>query len=246
MMSDQLYESPSLLNQYLLFHYGKDEDQLPFSWGPHDSINFPQRCVTDCVNVENLPKKARALDLGCAVGRSSFELSKFCEHVVGVDKSKNFIHAAQLLQKHKSIHFQMLGESGKVLPHQIFLPTDVQPEKVTFQCEDVMHLSENAPFEIVLAANLICRLPNPQQFLKNIHHFVKEGGQLILITPYSWLEEFTARAQWEAFNDGLKSLQVILKEHLDFVKAFDMPFLMREHYRKYQWGVSQASLWIKK
>ena len=66
------YESDELLSEYLLMHYGTDEQLMPWGFGPKDAVGFPVRTV------EYFPTRKcdRALDLGCAVGRSSFELSK--------------------------------------------------------------------------------------------------------------------------------------------------------------------------
>lgn len=41
--------------------------------------------------------KLRALDVGCAVGRSSFEMARACHEVVGVDFSQKFVDAAVAL-----------------------------------------------------------------------------------------------------------------------------------------------------
>ena len=34
--------------------------------------------------------------------------------------------------------------------------------------------------------------------------------------------------------------------HFDFIAAKDLPFLIREHARKYQWSVAQATIWRRK
>jgi len=41
-------------------------------------------------------KMGRALDLGCAVGRSSFELAREYQEVVGIDISQTFIDGGLL------------------------------------------------------------------------------------------------------------------------------------------------------
>ncbi len=87
---------------------------------------------------------------------------------------------------------------------------------------------------------------SPDRYATNIHLLLAPAGQLIVTSPYSWLEEFTPRTQWLKGVNGLDALKNILNQHFSLKKAFDMPFLLREHLRKYQWGVSQASLWIKK
>jgi hypothetical protein len=94
-------------------------------------------------------------------------------------------------------------------------------------------------------ANLLCRLQSPTAFLEKLYKVVSPAGQLILISPYTWMEEFTHRSQWIGNGSPLKSIQNILKGYFFLHRSFDMPFLIREHRRKYEWGVSQASLWTR-
>lgn len=241
-----IYENEILLNQYLLFHYGELEDQLPFSFGPHDALNFPQRCVESCLEVNRLPNKARALDLGCSVGRSAFELSRHCEYVLALDKSQRFITAAEKIQNEGFIDCKIQQEAGNSLSKRMKLPTNVNAEKVEFICQDVLQFDPKMRFDVILAANLICRLPDPANFLRSLHQWIVPDGQLILISPYSWLEEFTPQSAWLKGDTGLNSIKIILEKHFTLKKCVELPFLLREHQRKYQWGISQASVWIRK
>src|SRR5690349_9821624 len=81
------YETDKLLNEYLLFHYGSAEDILPWPDGPRGALDYAVRCVSECVDGAALGPGTRALDVGCAVGRSSFELARLCGEVIGVDWS---------------------------------------------------------------------------------------------------------------------------------------------------------------
>src|SRR5437667_9362252 len=99
------YETEKVLNQYLLFHYGEEVDLLSFPYGPKESLHFPVRCVTECLDVKTLPTNASVLEIGCAVGRSSFELSRYCKSVLAIDQSHVFIAAAQEMQKKKKMKF---------------------------------------------------------------------------------------------------------------------------------------------
>jgi putative 4-mercaptohistidine N1-methyltranferase len=243
------YETDIILNEYLLFHYGTHEDQLPFPFGPKNSLHFPIRCVTECLDVDSLPSQAVALDLGCAVGRSSFELARYCEHVVAVDNSHIFISTAKHLQEKGRIEYKIIEEGAKPALRIAKLPEKIDPTRVHFRCCDAMNLfQEPVRFHVVLAANLLCRLPHPASFLKQLPSLVEIGGQLILTSPYSWLEEFTPKSHWlgEGSLDQkthLKCIKDIFMGYFELERSFDMPFLMREHLRKYQWGVAQASTW---
>ena len=41
----------------------------------------------------------------------------------------------------------------------------------------------------VLCGNLLCRLPDPMALLKRLPSLVHVGGVVVLVSPYSWLEE---------------------------------------------------------
>ena len=97
-MPDNPYESDELLQQYLVFHYASAEEQFPYGFGGADALDFPKRCALEGPDYGRLPPDASALDLGCAVGRSSFELARHCARVVGVDYSQAFIDAANRMQ----------------------------------------------------------------------------------------------------------------------------------------------------
>ncbi len=92
-MTRAYYESDHAAAEYLLLHYG----------GAGRS-NFPARCASQLL-ARPLPPPARGLDLGCAVGRSSFELARRCAEVVGIDASARFIAIARQLQQKGSNPF---------------------------------------------------------------------------------------------------------------------------------------------
>ena len=54
------YESERLLGEYLLFHYGRPEEILPYPFGPSAALDFAVRAVTECVDAARLSHDARA------------------------------------------------------------------------------------------------------------------------------------------------------------------------------------------
>ncbi len=97
-------------------------------------------------------------------------------------------------------------------------------------------------------ANLIDRLPDPARCLARLPRLVVSGGWLILTSPYTWLEEYTPRDKWlDGGERGtLGALKKILFPIFDPRWTFDLPFLIREHRRKYQWGVAEVSIWRRR
>ncbi len=252
-MNANFYETDRAIAEYLLLHYGAREEILPYSFGPVDALDFPVRCVTECVEVKRLLPQARALDLGCAVGRASFELAKLCGQVVGIDYSQRFIETARQLQRDGEINFQFTVEGELAESARALVPKDIDRSRVHFQQGDAMNLPSLGGFDVVLLANLIDRIQNPRACLERMGDLINSGGQLIITSPYTWLEEFTPRKYWlGGFVRGgkparaLDTLKEILRADFEFVGSKDLPFLIREHSRKFQWSVAEASIWIKK
>jgi putative 4-mercaptohistidine N1-methyltranferase len=248
------YETDRLLNEYLLFHYGEPGEVLPHASGPADALGYPARCVTECVDVSRLPSGARALDLGCAVGRSTFELARFCSEAVGVDFSKRFISAAETIRNFGSLAYQRLEEGSLTTELAALRPTGVDPARVAFEAGDAMELRGGlGTFDVVLMANLIDRLRQPLLCLSRLAALVRAGGQLVVTSPYTWMEDYTPRENWLggfAREEGravrtLDGLRRALEPDFRLERTLDLPFLIREHARKYQWSVAQASVWTR-
>ena len=249
-MDSSIYESYELLHQYLLFHYGDPEDQMPWKFGPRDALDFPVRCVAEGVDAGRLPSTASALDLGCAVGRATFELGKVFDSVMGIDYSDAFIMAARILYREGLIHFR-LQETGTIARDRVARRPEGVDNRLQFEQGDAQDLRPNlGPFDFVLAANLLCRLRHPQALLDRLPALLKPGGQLVITTPNTWLESFTNREYWVGATpetgEPLEALGKVLEPHFGMDATWDMPFLIREHKRKYQWSVAQASRWIRK
>lgn len=236
------YESDQLLSEYLLMHYGSDHDLMPWAFGPAEAIGFPVRTVA------RFPPNpgSRALDLGCATGRSSFELSKISNEVIGMDFSHNFIKAAEKIRTTGKIDYAMRETGDQTRGVTASIPAGSHPERIQFLQGDAMNLPANlGKFDRVHAANLICRLPEPQKLLRRLPDLVSESGHLVLATPCTWLEQFTP-ADNQPHGDTLDWLKRQLNEAFELISCHNEPFLIRETCRKFQWTVSLVTLWQRR
>ncbi len=249
-----IYETDKLLSEYLLFHYGTPEEVLPWSFGPREALGYAQRCVSECLDLNALPAGARALDLGCAVGRSSFELARHCAEVIGIDYSKRFVSAGMTLQRHGALDYYRLDEGALMTGLTARVPAEIDRRRVQFEKGDAMNVrADLGGFNVVLMANLIDRLSEPQRCLEQLPGLVTPGGQLIITSPYTWMEEFTPQQNWlggyeregtrVTTRDGLVKA---LGESFELVATKNLPFLIREHARKYQWSVAEATIWRRR
>jgi putative 4-mercaptohistidine N1-methyltranferase len=242
------YESRRLVGEYLFFHYASFEEAAGDLPVPREAWDFAERVVSELLGDSGTLESA--LDVGCAVGRSSFELARRAKRVVGIDYSKAFIDAAQTLQAAGKMPGEVLAEGERMQEFEAQVPAGIERERVEFLMGDATDLPPLGAFDVVLAANLICRLPEPRKFLERLPSLVKSGGQLLLATPFSWLEEFTPRDHWLGGRlDSPSSFEVlrqILEPDFELETTKNLPFLIREHSRKFQYGISLGSRWRRR
>ncbi len=141
------------------------------------------------------------------------------------------------------------GEIKEIRTAQV--PSEIDRSKVQFEQGDACNLGTHlGQFDLVFASNLLCRLPEPRLFLDSLPHLLSKDGVLALISPYSWLEEYTPKENWIGGTvssgvaiDSFAEIKRILSPHFDLLQQTQYPFLIREHDRKFQWGVSDGSFW---
>jgi len=90
--SSNVYESDDLLSMYLGLHFplsGSKEGVQPImdhgASTPSHGLRFPQRVAELLCSLKPTKSNNRALDIGCAVGGSSFELAKSFDYVEAFD-----------------------------------------------------------------------------------------------------------------------------------------------------------------
>lgn len=139
------YESPESLAEYLEFDFGEQE-----YFGIR---NFPAHCA-DLVKAEATKRglSGRALDIGCALGRSTVELVSNFSEVVGVDHSKNFIEHAEKIAKEKYSNVA---------------------DKIKYVVGDACTLDESlGKFDVIFSGNVLDKLEDPEAFLKTLPKFL--------------------------------------------------------------------------
>lgn len=240
------YESDQLVSQYLEFQYGIEYFGI---------ANFAKTLVDLAQPYFQQTPCHRALDIGCATGRASFELARSFDQVTGLDFSARFIQQAVYLAQGHRVRYQLPLE-GELSEEKSCSLEDVALDQVASKTEffqaDACNLKAHfSGYDFILAANLIDRLHHPRDFLAQIHERINIGGILMLSSPYTWLEEHTARSEWLGGfqQDGenittLTGISNILTQHFELVaEPQDVPFVIRETARKYQHTLSQVTIW---
>lgn len=244
-----IYELDDAVSQYIEFHYGDEYFGVP---------NFPVACIAECVKVMENTTMGKALDLGCATGRSSFELARHFDHVDAMDFSARLIQAPSQLQSTGIQRYTVQDEGDLVSYKEITLEElgyqDIK-DKVIFMQGDACNLPEKlTDYDLVFAGNLIDRLYDPAKFLELIKSRIKPGGVLVLTSPYTWLSDFTEREKWlggfkaetgENYTTLEGIADILAPEFKQLRSAVDVPFVIRETSRKYQHTLAEMSVWKK-
>jgi putative 4-mercaptohistidine N1-methyltranferase len=219
-LPESMYETDAAVSQYCEAHYGQTYFGVE---------NFPAQCARICLEYMRNRTTKRALDLGCAVGRTTFELARKFDHVTGLDFSARFIRIAFQLREKGVTHYE-LQEEGEIVSYHEKRLSDFGLEsfkdKVEFFQADAVNLKPQfSNYDLIFAGNLLDRLSEPGKFLSTVHERLNPGGLLIITSPYTWLEEFTKRENWVGGirKDGepyttLEGLQDLLGVHFKMIE----------------------------
>jgi len=114
-------------------------------------------------------------------------------------------------------------------------------------------------FDLIVASNLIDRLSNPLLFLKTIHQRINMNGIFLLCDPYSWDIQHTPKMNWiggkinETNHEPIYSEDEVRRVLLSInsqnnrinwkmIEEIDVPFVMKEQKRKFEYGISHCMI----
>lgn len=243
-----IYNTDTVISQYC--HFGWGENTLGVE-------NYPLACARLALEYMKDKPKQKALDIGCAIGRSTFELARGFDKVIGVDFSARFIQEAQVLKENTVLRYTMQVEGELENFHEINLnkfDLEKERDKVFFWQADACNLKPiYKDFDLIFGGNLIDRLYDPKKFLESIGERLNNEGILILTSPYTWQEESTPKEKWIGGykRDGenvttLQGLEEILGKEFTLVDTQDIPFVIQETVRKHQYTIAHMTIWQKK
>jgi putative 4-mercaptohistidine N1-methyltranferase len=202
--------------------------------------------------------KGKALDLGCATGRATYELAREFDAVEGIDFSARFVQVGSKLKDDGYIAFSVKDE-GELSHNKKVTLKDLGYEnlkdKVSFWQGDACNLKPNfKKYDLLMATNLIDRLYNPRLFLDTVDERLNAEGILVITSPYTWQESSTNKEFWlGGYKDEngvavntIDTLKKVLSGKFDLLHIQDLEFVIKESSRKYQHTISEVSVWKKK
>ena len=155
------------------------------------------------------------LDLGCSVGRTTFELAgNSNDLVLGIDLNFSMLQmAGGIMNSRTAIYGRRQG--GIVFERRNFPVDFPRMEAVDFWACDVTNLPfADATMALGTSLNLIDCVSSPYDHLRELTRILKPGGSALLSTPYDWSAYATSVESWigghsqRANNQG-RSMEIL-------------------------------------
>lgn len=180
------------LSIYCWGHYGDLDPLEPGDEKPGSIAS----CLAEGLRLPIDPS-APALDLGCAVGRTTFELAQRIDGLaLGIDLNFSMLKTAQEVLQTGRLGYlrRRLGLVSDRREFPVQLPAS---ESVDFWACDTLALPFAAgQFGTVLAMNLLDCVASPRDLLAVMRGMLREGGGALISTPYDWSPNATPVEAW--------------------------------------------------
>lgn len=176
------------VSTYAWDHYGDKAPENQF--GGHQKGSTPGsviNCLKTGFSLFKPSPKAPALDTGCAVGRSTFEVAHQCGGIaLGIDLNFSLLRVAQKVLRDGRICFP-LKRTGVVYDRHEYAMEFENTTKVDFWACDASALPfASESFNFVTALNVLDAVNSPATFLQSVNDTLAADGNLLLSTPYDW------------------------------------------------------------
>jgi SAM-dependent methyltransferase len=242
------YDSSEALFRLLWEHYGMHDQISPVHPAAKRLCGTLDATVDEALRGLELPRRKRALDLGCGVGGSTFRLRNYFPHVVGVDRSAVLMDAARTMQRERSASATYRPEGFEPRTCYVRLPENCVVEGIDFREGDACDLpADLGVFDLVYMEKLLDRLPDPERCLRRLAGLIAPGGAFVHISPYWWRQEFTAPEYGLGPPEqSAARLDEILSPDFTHARRFKVPFLYQAHLTWFSYGLAEASIWSRR
>jgi SAM-dependent methyltransferase len=233
-MRDAVVDSNTLISLKLQQHYSTSANTFV---GPGQCLADPlgamvcyprhiAAVLASKAKALGLPFK-RALDLGCSVGGTCFELARSCDEVIGVDQSLDMIKAANGLRASGHMDLFCQDEGALTSTMKAVVDVSVDRTRVSFKQMDAMCLSPVlGEFDLVVVSKLVELLISPMSCLGRLagrQGVVKMGGLVLVGSTFDWDPKKTPEDLWLGGRyDDISGAEVRSRDGL--AKAMDKNF----------------------
>jgi SAM-dependent methyltransferase len=194
-------------------------------------------------------KHPRSIDLGCSVGRYTFELARLSDLALGIDINFSAVSSAASFHRNRKVHYERRkhGRQFEELETSYLVP-----ENALFIVADVLEPPFKAEsFDLVAGLNLLDNVKLPLVLIGQMDALLREGGCLVLRSPYEWRADMCEPAEWLE-NDKMDAPEMVRRilegkmfpqmglNYEVLQELFNVPWAMRNHDR--YWSFFQVHL----
>lgn len=156
-----------------------------------------KHCLDLGLGLLPMPLEGPVLDIGCSVGRSSFELAQNADQLVlGIDVNFSMLRLAQRVLQKGMVRYPK-RRLGLVYDRREFAVEFESADKVDFwACDAQMLPFTNDGFGLAVGLQVLDAVASPVGLLEAIGRLLKPGGATVLATPYDWSPQVTAIEAW--------------------------------------------------
>jgi SAM-dependent methyltransferase/uncharacterized protein YbaR (Trm112 family) len=229
----------SLLSSYMDLHYG-DFPNTPAALASMGNPRLFRDKVLGVARPATEKKYQKAIELGCSVGRYTFEIAHFSNLSIGIDLNFNAVSSAARFQRTRKVCYER-KRHGR---HFEEIKTSYSPpQNVLFLVADTLDPPFGADFfDLVLGLNLVDNIKLPLVLIGQMDALLRKGGTLILAAPYEWRPDISEPSEWLE-NDELDAPEMVRGilegkmfpqmglEYEIVQELFDVPWVLRHHDR---------------
>ncbi|MDN5099900.1 5-histidylcysteine sulfoxide synthase [Aliarcobacter butzleri] len=221
-LNNNFYESDESISSYCDLYYGKDNLYTNY-------VDLIRPYLKDL-------KVSKALDLGCCVGRTSFELAKIYDEVLGIDFSANYINIGVKLKLYDFVNYK-IKKQDKTFEERAISLNDFDLEKVkdkvSFMQGDACNLKEiYKDFDLIFYSSLIDKLYYPKKFLEDVSRRINKNGFFVFLSSHDW------------FNEHINENNLFLE--FELLDKIEVSSFIKMKNKNYENKTLLISIWRKK
>ncbi|MDH1976166.1 5-histidylcysteine sulfoxide synthase [Aliarcobacter butzleri] len=221
-LNNNFYESDESISSYCDLYYGKDNLYTNY-------VDLIRPYLKDL-------KNSKALDLGCCVGRTSFELAKIYDEVLGIDFSANYINIGVKLKLYDFVNYKIKKQDKTFEERAISLKDfDLEKvkDKVSFMQGDACNLKEiYKDFDLIFYSSLIDKLYYPKKFLEDVSRRINKNGFFVFLSSHDW------------FNEHINENNLFLE--FELLDKIEVSSFIKMKNKNYENKTLLMSIWKKK
>lgn len=242
-----VYETDIEVTRNCEAHYGK-----PL----FGTLNYNEQLACFCIGLLGKKPAKRALDLGCQVGRTTWELARHFDHVTGLDFTARNIRVGTRLQADGSAKYQFQYEGELVAFNEIQLKElglEGLSDKVAFWQADASNLKPIfSNYDLIVLNDLIDRTTNPRKLLSTIHGRLNSNGTLVIASAYNFAESASPEVRIGGYREdgepvtAFDDLKRLLSERFQLLKTSELIRVLPQSQRVAQLQNMHITAWSLK